>query len=72
MHDGIDSKTRQAVGKVPTIAGAALVKLAPAHVFPVALNEAVEDHRAEAPRGELLAAVGADVAGAACDEDVQM
>ena len=70
MHDGIDPKARQTICKVPTVAGVALVKLAPAHVFPVAFNEAVEDHRAEAPRCELFAAMGADVAGAACDENI--
>jgi len=70
MHDGIDPKALQAVRKLPTVAGAALVKLAPAHVFPVALNEAVEDNRVETPRRELLAAVGADVAGTARDENI--
>ena len=70
MHDGIDLVAGETRVELLGAVRVALEEVAPPDVLAVAGDKAVEHHRMVAPGGEFLAAMSADVAGAAGDEDV--
>jgi hypothetical protein len=70
MHDGIDLVAGETRIELFGAVRVSLEEGTPPGVPAVAGDKAVEHHRVVTPGGEFLAAMGADVAGAAGDEDV--
>ena len=67
MHDSIETMRFKHRVNRARIAKIADNQITPAHCFAMSAGQIVEDNDAKSALGELLAHVGADVAGAAAD-----